>query len=134
MSFEILGTEISARARRTNEELSALVDTSDEWISRRVGVQAETCCTRDRLRAGLPRALAALEMSGTAPGELVMICAPPSRRRRSTSCLYGSECLAAVCPAMDISALFGFVYMLGRLRLFLPSERQGGSWWSGPSA
>ena len=81
MSFEILGTGHYVPSRIvTNEELSAFLDTSDEWISRRVGVkQRHVCTTETAAELACRAAVNALEMSGTAPEELDMIlCATVS--------------------------------------------------------
>ena len=41
MSFQILGTGSALPAcRKTNDDLSQLVDTSDEWITTRTGIKA----------------------------------------------------------------------------------------------
>ncbi len=117
MSFEILGTGHYVPSRIvTNEELSALVDTSDEWISRRVGVRERRVCT-DETAAELAyrAAVNALNMSGTAPEELDMIlCATVSGDDASPSMACTVQgMLGAVCPAMDVgAACSGFIYML----------------------
>lgn len=117
MSFEILGTGHYVPTRVvTNDELSTLVDTSDEWITRRVGVRERRVCTTETAAELAFRAAKnAMEMSGTAPEELDMIlCATISADNASPSmaCMV-QELLGATCPAMDINAACSaFIYML----------------------
>ena len=48
MSFQIVGTGMCVPERVvTNGELSQLVETSDEWISQRVGVRSRHICTSE---------------------------------------------------------------------------------------
>ncbi len=117
MSFEILGTGHYAPPRVvTNEELSTFLDTSDEWISRRVGVrQRRVCTTETAADLACRAALAALEMGRTDPGELdLILCATVSGDDVSPSmaCTVQGR-LGATCPAMDINAACSaFIYML----------------------
>ena len=47
MSFQILGTgSFLPEKVITNEELSRMVNTSDEWITKRVGVKERHVCRR----------------------------------------------------------------------------------------
>lgn len=117
MSFQILGTGHFVPSRVvTNEELSTFLDTSDEWISRRVGVRERRVCTTETAAELAFRAAQnALERSGTTPGELDMIlCATVSGDDVSPSmaCAVQSM-LGATCPAMDVNAACSaFIYML----------------------
>jgi len=117
MSFKILGTG-SCLPRRTvsNEELAGFLDTSDEWISQRVGIGERRVCTTEKTAdLALGAALAALEMSGASPCELDMIiCATvsPDNAAPSLACSVQSM-LGAECPAMDLNAACsGFIYAL----------------------
>ena len=48
MSFQILGTGSFLPQRVvTNEELSQMVETSDQWITQRVGVKTRHVCTSE---------------------------------------------------------------------------------------
>lgn len=117
MSFKILGTGHYAPERVvTNDELSTMVETSDEWIAQRVGVRERRVCTTETASELAYRAaLQALEMSRTKPEELDMIlCATVSADDVSPSmaCMV-QNMLGATCPAMDINAACsGFIYML----------------------
>lgn len=117
MSFQILGTGHYVPPRVvTNEELSAFLDTSDEWISRRVGVrQRRVCTTETAADLAYQAALRALEMGSTKPEELDMIlCSTVSGddSSPSMSCTVQNK-LGATCPAMDVNAACSaFIYML----------------------
>ena len=48
MSFQILGTGSALPAcRKTNDDLSQLVDTSDEWITTRTGIKERRILTTE---------------------------------------------------------------------------------------
>ena len=48
MSFQILGTGSFAPEKIvTNDDLSHMVETSDEWITKRVGVKQRHVCTTE---------------------------------------------------------------------------------------
>ena len=55
----------------TNEDLSRVVDTSDEWITTRTGIRTRHWCTEGESAATLAIAAArqALERSGLAPAD-----------------------------------------------------------------
>jgi 3-oxoacyl-[acyl-carrier-protein] synthase-3 len=117
MSFKVLGTG-SCLPRRSvsNEELSQFLDTSDEWITQRVGITARHLCTTETTaQLALGAAKAALEMSGVKPCELdLILCATVSADFTvpSLACSL-QELLGADCPAMDINAACsGFIYTL----------------------
>lgn len=117
MSFKILGTGHYVPSRVvTNDELSTLVETSDEWIAQRVGVRERRICTTETAsELAYKAAEQALQMSHTKPEELDMIiCATISAEDTSPSmaCMLQSL-LGATCPALDISAACsGFIYAL----------------------
>jgi len=117
MSFKILGTGRYVPSRVvTNDELSAIVDTSDEWISQRVGTRQRHVCTSEstaELACGAARR--ALEMSGTEASDIDMIlCATVSADDASPSLACMTQnLLGATCPAMDVNgACSGFIYAL----------------------
>ena len=62
----------------TNEDLSRVVDTSDEWITTRTGIRTRHWCTEGESAATLAIAAArqALERSGLAPEQIACcVCA-----------------------------------------------------------
>ena len=127
MSFKILGTGSCLPQRVVNnEELSRFLDTSDEWISQRVGIsQRHVCTVETTADLASKAAKAALEMSGVSPLELdFIICATVSSDNAapSTACLVQAM-LGAGCPAMDINAACsGFVYALETAAGFLARD------------
>ena len=69
----------------TNEDLSRVVDTSDEWITTRTGIRTRHWCTEGESAATLAIAAArqALERSGLAPEQIACcVCATLSARTR----------------------------------------------------
>jgi 3-oxoacyl-[acyl-carrier-protein] synthase-3 len=117
MSFKILGTGHCVPERVvTNDELSTIVETSDEWIRQRVGIrERRVCTTESAAELAAQAAKNALEMSGIKPGELDMIlCATvsPDDASPSMSCMV-QHLLGAACPALDVNAACsGFIYAL----------------------
>jgi len=117
MSFRVLGTGSCLPSRVvSNQELSAFLDTSDEWIAQRVGVRERRVCTTETTtELACSAAKVALESSGVVPGELDMIiCATVSAENAAPSLACSVQSMiGAVCPAMDINAACsGFIYAL----------------------
>jgi len=117
MSFKILGTGSCLPQRSvSNSELSEFLDTSDEWIQQRVGINERRVCTTETTAdIAIGAAKGALEMSGTTPDELDMIlCATVSADHTTPSLACSVQSmLGATCPAMDVNAACsGFIYML----------------------
>ena len=117
MSFRILGTGSFAPEKvLTNEDLSRMVDTSDEWITKRVGVkQRHVCTTETTTDMGVEAARRALESSGVKPEELDMIIAASITADTISPGLAGmvQNRLGAACPCFDINAACpGFVFAL----------------------
>ena len=117
MNFKVLGTGGYAPAQVvTNDDLSRIVETSDEWIRQRVGV-CERRLSADETAGdlGYHAALRALEQSGVAPEELDLIVA--ATVSADTACPtvagYVQYKLGASCPAFDVnSACSGFLFAL----------------------
>ncbi len=117
MSFRILGTGSFVPEKvLTNEDLSRMVDTSDEWITKRVGVkQRHVCTTETTTDMGVEAARRALESSGVKPEELDMIIAASITADTISPGLAGmvQNRLDAACPCFDINAACpGFVFAL----------------------
>lgn len=128
MSFKILGTGHCVPERVvTNDEMSTIVDTSDEWITQRVGVRERRICTTETAaELAYNAALKALDMSNTSPEELDMIlCATVSADDASPSMACTVQnMLGATCPSMDLSAACsGFIYMLDTAAGFFARKR-----------
>ena len=128
MSFTILGTGHYVPPRVVkNEELSQYVDTSDAWITQRVGIKERHVCTNETTTdLAYEAAMRALENSGTAPEELDMIlCATVSGDyvTPSLACMVQNR-IGAVCPAMDINAACSaFLFLLDTAAGFFARKR-----------
>lgn len=117
MSFRILGTgRFLPEKIVTNNELSQFVKTSDEWITKRIGVkQRHVCTTETTLDLAEQAARNALEMAGVKPEELDLIVATtisPDSFSPGLGCMVQHR-LGAACPAFDMAAACsGFVFAL----------------------
>lgn len=118
MSFRILGTGSFVPEKvLTNDDLSRMVETSDEWITKRVGVkQRHVCTTETTTDMGVEAARRALESSGVKPEELDMIIAASITADTISPGLAGmvqNRLGAGSCPCFDINAACpGFVFAL----------------------
>ncbi|WP_369298787.1 beta-ketoacyl-ACP synthase III [uncultured Neglectibacter sp.] len=117
MSFRILGTGSFVPERIvTNDDLSQMVETSDEWITKRVGVKQRHVCTTETVtELGVEAARRALDSAGVRPEELDLIIAPTISADTISPGLGGmvQNRLGAHCPAFDINvACPGFLFGL----------------------
>ena len=101
----------------TNDELASLVETSDEWISKRTGIRSRHVVVEETATGmAISAARDALAMSGLNPDEIDVIVACTITGDDLTPSLAGSVQKAlgiASCAAMDVSAgCTGFVYAL----------------------
>lgn len=117
MSFAIWGTGSALPEKVvTNTDLSAFLDTSDEWIVSRTGIRERRVLTHETLTDLAVRAAQhALDASGTLAKDLTLIlCATVSGEYRlpALACQVQAG-IGANCPAMDINAACsGFLYAL----------------------
>lgn len=117
MSFTILGTgKAVPEYVLTNDELSKMVDTSDEWIRTRTGIQERHICKNETLtELTVKAARAALENAGVTPEQLDLIICSTMRGENITpsqACMIQKE-IGASCPAFDVNAACsGFIYAL----------------------
>ncbi len=117
MNFQILGTGSYAPEHIvTNDDLSKMVDTSDEWIAERTGIRQRHISVNETTHdMAYQAAMRALDDTGVKPEELDMIlCATISSDLASPNvAIMVQKMIGATCPAMDISAACsGFVYTL----------------------
>lgn len=112
-----LGAHVPERVV-TNDDLSELVDTSDEWIMERTGIRerriaAETEALSD---LSLPAARQALEQAGRDGGDidlLIVATVTPDMMFPSTSAILADQLGASDAAAYDLSAgCTGFMYAL----------------------
>src|SRR5947209_5317780 len=126
----IAGTGSSVPEKRlTNDDLSKLVDTNDEWIVQRTGIKERRIVSAGESTATLAtaaarKALAAAELQpsdldlvvcGTISGEMVF---------PSTACFVGASLGLTSTPAFDIAAACsGFIYTLETAANFVKTGR-----------
>ena len=117
MSFQILGTGSSLPEKIiSNNDLSKMVETSDEWITKRVGVRERRVCTTESVTdLGAQAASRALENAGVSAEELDLIIAATISADTISPGLGGmvQNRIGAHCPAFDMNvACPGFLFAL----------------------
>ena len=114
-----VGSYVPARVM-TNDELSKLVETSDEWINERTGIRQRHIAEPGQAASdlALPASRQALEQAGLDPAELdlvVVATVTPDMFFPSTGSLLASELGAPDAAAYDLSAgCTGFMYALAQ--------------------
>ena len=102
----------------TNFDLEKMVETSDEWIRERTGIEqrhiaADNQCTSD---LGVEAAKKAIEMAGISVDEIDLIVVGTTTADKifpSTACIIQQKLGIRGCPAFDVQAVCsGFVYAL----------------------
>ena len=117
MSFSILGTgKAVPEYVLTNDELSTMVETNDEWIKTRTGIEERRVCKDETLTDLTVRAARdALGNAGIEPAQLDLIICSTMRGENITpsqACVIQKE-IGADCPAFDVNAACsGFIYAL----------------------
>jgi 3-oxoacyl-[acyl-carrier-protein] synthase-3 len=105
--------------RLTNADLEKMVDTSDEWIMKRVGIKERRIAADDEWASHLAARAAkdALAMSGIPAGQIDLIIVStttPDTVYPSVACLVQKEIGALNAGAMDVAAACtGFIYAMG---------------------
>lgn len=129
MKTRICGTG-SALPKRivTNDDLSKIMDTSDEWIKSRTGIGARHIATEETLTdLAFHASLQALEEAGVLPEDLDMILAAtlsPDNVFPSLSCELQRELGAVNAVAFDINAACsGFLFALQTADAYIKSGR-----------
>ena len=117
MSFRIVSTGSYVPEKvLTNAELSAMVDTSDEWITQRVGIKERHISTTESTSDMAFRAAsAALEAASVPASALDMIiCATITAENKAPNLACSlQKKLGASCSAMDMNcACSSFIYAL----------------------
>ncbi len=116
-SVEIAGVACETPERIvTNFELEKLVDTSDEWITRRTGINSRHIATEQRsIDMAVDVAKMAIENAGIDKNEVKLIIASTITSEYTTpgTACYVQKMLDIECAAMDVSAgCTGFIYAL----------------------
>ncbi len=112
----------------TNDDLSKMVDTSDEWITKRTGIKERHIAAKDETTSdmGVEAAKKAIQRSGIDKSDIDMvICAtisPDYFCMPSTATVISNKLGLANVTAFDISAACtGFVYILSIAKAFIES-------------
>ena len=115
VSITGLGTHVPERVV-TNDDLSKLVDTSDEWIVTRTGIRERRFAADDEALSdiALPAARAALAQAGLTPGDidlLIVATVTADMQFPSTAAILGDLLGADDAAAYDLAAgCTGFMY------------------------
>jgi len=104
----------------SNEDLEGIVDTTDEWITRRTGIKERHISLKkgkeNTTDLATQASVKAMEMAGISPESLDMIVVgtvTPDRQFPSTACMVQEALNAQNAAAFDVSAgCTGFLYAL----------------------
>lgn len=102
----------------TNDDLAAMVDTSDEWIRSRTGIRTRhiVAPTQTTCDLGYAATLQALDAAGIVPQDIDLIVVgttTPDYAFPSTACTIQARLGISGCGAMDVNAACsGFIYAL----------------------
>ena len=126
-AFRSIGAYVPEKVL-TNEDLAKMVDTSDEWITKRTGIKERHIAAEDEFTSdlGVKAAQKALDRSGVALEDIDMvICAtisPDYFCMPSTATVISTKLGIKNVTAFDISAACtGFVYILSIAKAFIES-------------
>lgn len=130
-STVILGTGLFAPARvMTNEELSQLVDTSDEWIRTRSGIRERRIAGPDESTSdmGVQAGRRAIEDAGLTPADidlLIVATVTPDLPMPATACLIQHKLgVPTTAACFDVNAACsGYIYALDTACAMVASGR-----------
>ena len=109
----------------TNLDLEKIVDTSDEWITKRTGISERRVLEKDEpaYEMGIKAAQRALEDAGLTAEDIDLIIATtesPDYLTPSTSCIIQGKICASKAAAFDLNAACsGFIYGLSVAQQFI---------------
>ena len=125
-SCSIIGTGSYLPERvMTNEDMSKIVDTSDEWITTRTGIKERRIASAEQATSDMAAAAAqkAMEAAGVTASEIELIIVAtvtPDMFFPSTACFVQKKLGATNAVCFDISAACsGFLYAMTVARQFL---------------
>ena len=126
-AFRSIGAYVPSKIL-TNEDLAVMVDTSDEWITKRTGIKERHIAAKNETTSdmGVEASKLAIERSGVDASEIDMvICAtisPDYFCMPSTATIISTKLGLGNVTAFDISAACtGFVYILSIAKAFIES-------------
>ncbi len=111
----------------TNQDLEKMVDTTDQWIRERTGIERRHIAVEGQTTVDLaePAARRAIEAAGIEPGDIDLIVfatSTPDKIFPSCACILQARLGIHGCPAFDIQAVCsGFVYALATAEKFIKS-------------
>lgn len=111
----------------TNQDLEKMVDTTDQWIRERTGIERRHIAVEGQTTVDLaePAARRAIEAAGIEPGDIDLIIfatSTPDKIFPSCACILQARLGISGCPAFDIQAVCsGFVYALATAEKFIKS-------------
>jgi 3-oxoacyl-[acyl-carrier-protein] synthase-3 len=112
----------------TNEDLSRIVDTSDEWITTRTGIKERRIAAKDEHTSDMATkaALKALEQAKISPADVDLILvatATPDMLFPATACFVQKKIGATKAACLDISAACaGFLFGIEIAQQFITSH------------
>ncbi len=126
-AFRSIGAYVPERIL-SNEDLTKMVDTTDEWITKRTGIKERRIAAENETTSDMAVKAAelAIERSGLKKSEIDMIVmatiSPDYFNMPSTATVVAHKMGLDKVPAFDISAACtGFVYILGIAKAFIES-------------
>ncbi len=126
-AFRSIGAYVPERIL-SNEDLTHMVDTTDEWITKRTGIKERRIAAKDETTSDMAVKAAelAIERSGLVKSDIDMIVmatiSPDYFNMPSTATVVAHKMGLDKVPAFDISAACtGFVYILGIAKAFIES-------------
>lgn len=128
LNAHILGTGSYLPMRRmSNDDLSKIVDTSDEWITSRTGIKARHIAAENEQTSDLAvkAAHAALADAGIVATDIDLIIvatSTPDMTFPATACIVQNKLGIAGCPAFDVQAVCaGFMYAVATANAYIKS-------------
>lgn len=125
---KILGSGSYLPTKRvSNDDLAQFVDTSDEWIQSRTGIQfrhfaAENELTSDLAVIAAQRALEAANLTGDDIDLIIVATATPDMQFPSTATIVQQKLGISGCAAFDVQAVCaGFMYALTTANAYIKS-------------
>ena len=128
MSFSIIGTgHCLPKFVLDNQQLTQMVDTSDEWIYTRTGIKSRFISTdetmTDLLTGAAQMALTASGLSASQLDLIIVSTVGGDYKTPSGACIVQGK-IGADCPAFDINAACsGFIYALDMAAAYMNSGR-----------
>lgn len=126
-AFRSIGAYIPPKIM-TNADFEKIIDTTDEWITKRTGIKERRLAEDNEASSdlGVKAAQIAIQRAGISKDDIdLIICAtvtPDYLCMPSTACLIASKLNLPNIMAFDVSAACtGFVYILGIAKAFIES-------------